>query len=145
MSKKSKVNPKPNPEPERHGKYLATLTFELPEAEEFLELAVQARKWRQLVHDLTLALMSWRDTARTPQEASAYRSVNLVLRDRLADAGLTIYTWEQQENFHRQKVEDYAKHLDALLEKGNAAWRDLMKTEIQHPDDLPKGKKTETN
>lgn len=147
MTKTSKIKPGPQSEPREQSRrrFQASLTFDLPDSEEWLELAIQARKWRQLVHDIALQVMSWRDTAKSPEEASAYRSVNLILRDYLADFGLTIYTREQQEKFHQDNVERYAKHLDALIKKGGAAWRESMESEAEHTDHSQNAGETDAN
>lgn len=123
----------------RPGPVHATLTFELPAAEEMLESAVQARKWKQVVKDLTLIVCEWRDTARTPAEGNAFRSVNLILRDYLADAGLTLYPREQLDQMRDERLEQYRKHLDTLFNEATARWRNMMGKLPEDPEDEKQG------
>ena len=128
MNKKANNQPSSQPDPSKplSSKVHATLTFELPEAEEILELSVQSRKWRQVVKDLTLIVCEWRDTARTPELANAYRSVNLILRDYLAESGLTLYPREHLDQMRDERLERYRKHLDVLFTEADAKWREMM-------------------
>jgi len=122
---KSKAKPKSDCE-RRPAAIKAAITFELPEAEEFLELAVQSRKWRQVVQDLALIICEWRDMARTSAEADAYKSVNLILRDYLAESGLTLYPREHLAQMRDERQERYRKHVGELFRKGPERWRDIM-------------------
>ena len=131
MKKKSKSKRSSKSELQKpySGKIKATLTFELPEAEEFLELTIQAWKWRQAVGDFMLFLMRWRDAAKTSEEKGAFRSAKLMLRDHLAEMGLSLHTRGVQEKIHQENIKLYSKHIDALIKKGKKLMEDDDSTE----------------
>lgn len=137
MKDKSTDKPTSNLKPVKpaSGNLHATLTFDLPEDEELLELAIQGRKWRQVVQDIVLFAMQWREEARTLEERNAFRSVNLMLRDYLAELGLSLYTREQQEKMHQDHLKAYAKYWDARVEEANADWRNLMRGEARSDEE----------
>lgn len=127
MAKTSKIklHPRGKPREQSAGKVQVSLNCELPDAEEFLELALQARKWRLLVQDLILLLTRWRDTATNAHERPAYENVLSMLRYNLGALGLTTHTHVQQEKFHRQNLKEYSRYLDVMIEKGKAFERDM--------------------
>lgn len=93
----------------------ATLTFDLPDGDERLELAVQGHKWRQLVRDLASTLRYWRDISDNPLEANAFRSANLIMEDYMADLGLSICTPEFIETQRQERLERYWADRDKKL------------------------------
>lgn len=110
------------------GRIQATLNFQLPEAEELLELALQAQRWRGVVQDLATVLLTWLREAKTPPEAHAYRSVNMLLRDFLAETELTLETHEQLRSIRAERRMRHAKYFHAEIEAATSTWRDLMKS-----------------
>lgn len=93
----------------------ATLTFELPEAEEFLELAVQSRKWRQLVRDFSQTLSARSKTHPDSQTRDLYRHLHYTLREYLTNAGLGITEPEWLEQCREKEKQDYFKALDKIF------------------------------
>jgi hypothetical protein len=114
------MNPKPNtrrkqPAAPVASAIQATLTFELPAAEEFLELAVQSRKWRQLVRDFSQTLSAWGTTHSDPQRREFYREVHGFLREYLTNAGLGITEPEWLEECRERSKKEYFQALDKIL------------------------------
>jgi len=133
--KQSESSDKSEPDNPLRGKIQGMLTFQLPEAAELLELAIQAQRWRGVVHDVAMLLFRWRVEAKNADEARAYHSVNMIMRDYLADAGLTLQTHEQLERFEKQRREEHVKFMNISFKKANDTWRDLMKSGVQTEED----------
>lgn len=105
----------------------ATLTFQLPEAEELLELAIQARRWRDVIQDIVMDITTWKHEAKNPEECRAFHSVTMMLRDRLADEGLTLQTHEQLQSSREERRKRRSQYWNSLFKKANENWRDIMK------------------